>query len=209
MKRVLALLLCAVMVLSLSACKKKDKEGQEQTTAPSTTTTTETYNKLYAHNEIINRFFAEYLAKNTDLDTDTIRRGKDQSEYVAVISECDVTITDVSAKEYPSGVRYAMQIAIEGGVTEKERNAMLAVFAKIAMTVDTSCYQNTVDSAVTTLEAATKPQEMRVSSFVRVASYSPIIENKEMSISTPCRMVLLISDPRIMESAATTTTAKK
>lgn len=207
MKRVLTLLLCVAMVLSVSACKKEEKKEATKTTAPSTTTTTEYYEKTYAHNEIINRFFTEYLAKYNNIDTSTIRRDPnkpDNTVYLAVIGECNVTITDVSQQTFSSGMRYALQIEIEGGTTTKDRDALLSVFTKIALTTDTSLSQANASKQMEAWKDATQRTGMtRVSTFVW-ADYSPIYENTEMNVYTPCRMVMRIIDPRILESSETT-----
>ena len=197
MKRVLALLLCVAMVLSISACKKKKEEKKETPTTAATTTTTEAYDKLYSYNEIINRFFEEYLVANNDIDVTTIRRDPNQADhtvYLAVIGECNVTVTDVSKKTFSSGMQYALQIQIEGGTTEKSRDHMLGAFAAIATTVDTSYSKANAESMAETLKSTKEHTGMqRISSFVH-ADYTPASE-----YDPNYRMVMMITDPRIAE----------
>ena len=197
MKRVLALLLCVAMVLSISACKKKKEEKKETPTTAATTTTTEAYDKLYSYNEIINRFFEEYLVANNDIDVTTIRRDPNQNDhtiYLVVIDECDVTITDVSKKTFSSGMQYALQIQIEGGTTEKSRDRMLSAFASIAMTVDTSYTKTHAENTVETLKNTKEHTGMqRISAYVHV-DYTPASD-----YDPNYRMVLMINDPRIAE----------
>lgn len=207
MKRVLTLLLCVAMVLSVSACKKKEDKASTKTTAPSTTTTTEYYEKTYADNEAINNFFKEYLAKYNNLDTSTIRRAKAPStsttaekelteeelkkeseklhkKYLAVIGECDVTVI------VPDDTRYALRIEIEGGSTEKQRDRMLDVFCKIAMVMDPGCTESIMEIVTERLKSYTSTQlNVPVCGRVSLYSYTPIIAGY-----SSCRIVMLIAD---------------
>lgn len=217
MKRVLALLLCLVMVFSVTACGKKDKKEETKSTtattsAPVTTTTTEPVPVSYAHNEIINRFFLNYMAvhKGLKMDTDTIRRHPnkpDNTAYLVQINECEVTVTDVSKKKYPSGVGYALQVDIVSGVTAASVDKLMTAFIFVAMAADEGCSRQIAEHAVEQLEDLTAPTtaELRVSQFVRVAHYSPVIQNEHAS--QPCRISLLLTeDPNVTTTTASVTT---
>lgn len=217
MKRVLALLLCAVMVCSMTACGKKDKKEETTsttatTTAPVTTTTTEPVPVVYAYNDIINRFFFNYMAVHNGLkiDTDTIRRHPnkpDNTVYLVQINECEVTVTDVSKKKFPSGVGYALQVDIVGDVTAESVDRLMTAFVFVAMAADEGCSRQLAEHAVEQLEDLTSPTtaELRVSQFVRVASYSPVVQNEYAS--QPCRISLLLTEnPNVTTTTASGTT---
>lgn len=214
MKRVLSLLLCAVMVLGLTACKKEES-GDDETPVTSATVAapTDATPKVYAHNEIINRFFVKYLTAypRESLDPDTIRRGADLQEYYAVVEGCEVKLSDISKKKDSSGIRYALQIEISGGSTIKSRDALFLAFAKIAQAADSDCSSLAVERITAQLEEAAQvmTREMQVSPRVWIASYAPIIENEEMAVSVPCRMVLRVTDPLVTDDTVTTTSATK
>ena len=216
MKRVLALLLCLLTMLGLCACKKNQQQPlpQPETLVSSTTTitateATEPEEIAYAHNEVINRFFVNFVEvhQKANMDVTTIRRGKDLSEYTAVINECNVTVTDVSNKEYPSGIRYALQIEIVGGTTDKSLGKLLDAFTNITVAADRSCLKSTATEVAEQLEGMKSPltEEKRVSMHVRVAYYTPVVSNEYAT--QPCRISLFVTDEQLIESQTTTTTA--
>lgn len=231
MKKVLVLLLCVAMVLSLPACKKEEKDGSETPTT-TTTTTIETVPKAYAHNEVINRFFVNFveLHKGKYLDIASIRRapatagistnGKELTEeelnkekekltkvYLATINECAVTITDVSEKTYSSGVRYALQVEIVGGASDKDLDRMLEAFSAIALAADRDCTADSTDNASAMIKKMTKPfnTRTRVSDRVYIAYYTPVITDP---VTQPCRISLLMMDDVVTNAATATTTAE-
>lgn len=209
MKRVLALLLCAVTLLGLSACKKEEQPITIPTASSATTTTatTEETPMVYAHNEVINRFFVQFVERHNGkyLDTATIRRGKDVNEYVATINECQVTVMDVSKKNYASGERYALQFEIIGGTTDKQVTRMLEAFAAVALGVDRDCTENATDNAVAILQKMTKPLSTttRVGDRVYIAHYTPVITDPVLQ---PCRISLLTKDDVVTNAATATST---
>lgn len=218
MKKVLVLLLCAVMVLGVTACGEEEKQDAVRTPVSSTSTTSTTIPSgpvAYAHNEIINRFFVRFVRAHKDLhmDKDTIRRGKDLSEYVATINECAVTVTDVSNKVYPSGNTFALQIDILGNVTDTAQDKLLAALVNIAVAADTECTKADADQAAAMLETLTVPLAKAewVSKNLQIAYYSPVIKNEYTT--QPCRISLLVKDPLVTVTTTsaggtTTTTAK-
>lgn len=207
MKRVLAFLLCAVLVFGITACGKKEiKKTTPTTTAAATTTEAQT--KTYAHNEVINRFFVSFMERHGGkyIDTSTIRRGKDLSEYIATINECEVTIMDVSKKTYASGVRYALQFEIVGGTGDKDLSRMLEAFGAIAQGVDSTCTASSTDNAASMLQKMTKAYDTltRISDRVYLAYYTPIITDP---VTQPCRISLLTMDDVVTNAATTTATS--
>ena len=200
MKRVLALLLCLVMLLSITACKKKDGVGSY---VPTTTTAAEEkVDPTYALDPIVNRFFVEFLDKyGTDvMNVQSIRRAPGTEStptedltktYLCEINGLNVTVRNASYTATPEGQEpydvYLLRIAIEGGLTESSRDKMMQVFSLIARSVDTGCSDKLANDAIETMEAMTEGGEVRVSSFVKVERYTPIV--KEYGVPTKIEML--------------------
>ena len=201
MKRILALLLCLVMLLSITACKKKDGVGSY---VPTTTTTGEKTDPAYALDPVINRFFVEFLGKyGTDvMNVQSIRRapGTESTpaedlikEYLCNINGLNVTVRNASYTATPEGQEpydvYLLRISIEGGHTVESRDRMMQVFSLIARSVDTGCSEKLANEAIATMEAMTEGGEVRVSSFVKVERYTPIV--KEYGVPTKIELVVM------------------
>lgn len=210
MKRVLALLLCALLVLSLSACKKaaedknKKKDAVVTTTTaatPTTTESTEAVARTYAHNEVINRFFVRFMEVHNGkkLDPDTINRGKeDINEYTAVINDCTVTVKDVSKKQFASGKKYALQITIVGGKSDVTVERMLDAFALIGVAADPGLSLESAEAAaqhLATLDRLVEP--CVISERVFLQSYTADVANDA------CHMDLFVMDPLATDDTTT------
>ena len=190
MKRLLLILLCLLMVLSVTACGENEEEF-----VSSTTETQKNDNPVYAGNKLINRFFVEFTTAypNATLNTDTILRGKDTTEYTAVIDECRVTVRDASYDVKPDNgdAPYTVQqlrFMVEGGLTEQARDNRMSAFSKIARVIDSSCTKQTADEAVAHLEKQTKTvADYRFCPGLKVERYIPIV--KEHNV--PCRIDLV------------------
>ena len=206
MKRVLALLLCLVLVIGMTACGEKEKKKTAKPTTTATPTTTAQV-KTYAHNEIINRFLVSFmeLHKGKYIDTASLHRGKDLSEYIVTINECQVTIMDVSKKNYSSGERYALQFEIVGGTDDKAADRLLEAFAAVTLAMDRDCTTASTDNAVEMLKKLTKPMSSRtrISDRVYIAYYTPVVTDPVLQ---PCRISLFAKDDLVTN--ATTTAAK-
>lgn len=199
MKRTFILLLCVAMLLSVTACKKK----QDETPAP-VTTTGESQDPVYAIDPAINRFFTEYIAKygKDFLDPQSIRRGAGTAstkpedltkEYVATIDGLTVTVRNASYKMEPEDGDaydvYLLRVIIEGGNTAKTHDTMMNIFAQIACTVDAGCTAEMADKAIAEMKKMTEGGECRVSNYVKVERYTPIIE--EFHIPAKIEMVAM------------------
>lgn len=202
MKRVWTLLLCVLLVLGMTACKKEQKKEAPATTAATTTETTEEGPRTYVHNEVINRFLVRFVEMHPSwyMDTTTINRGKDLSEYTAVINECQVVLTDVSGKPFASGTRYALQITIVGGKTEKSVDNMLTAFALIGMAADSSLSQESAEAAAAFLAERETVENTIVSEYVMLQKYT------SDTSQDVCHMDLYVKDPVVTEAATSTTT---
>ena len=188
MKRVLALLLCAVLLTGVTACKKNKKQD---TTTP-TTTTTEKQDPTYALDPMINRFFTEFIEKYGDdsLDVQSIRRGPGTEstkpedlikEYIATIDGLTVTVRNASYKVETEGqdpqTVYLLRVAIEGGTTEASRDKMLNIFSLVARATDPGCTITMTNIAVEDMKKRTETistnDYYKVSNYVNVLHYTP------------------------------------
>ena len=189
MKRVLALLLCVVLLTGVTACKKNKKQD---TTTP-TTTTTQQQKPTYALDPMINRFFTEFIAKygTESLDVQSIRRGPGTEstkpedlikEYIATIDGLTVTVRNASYKIEAEGqdpqTVYLLRVAIEGGTTEAARDRMLNIFSLVARATDPGCTTAMADAAIEDMKKRTETisanDYYKVSSYVNVLHYTPL-----------------------------------
>lgn len=202
MKRFLLILLCLLMVVGMTAC------GNETEDKEKTDTTEEQGTVVYALDDVINRFFVEFIETyNGDyLDTRSIRRapGTDSTksedltkEYLATINGCNVTLRNATyTKENDKGemlTLYQLRVVIEGGTTIQSRDQMMTVFRTIAPIADPDCSAVTADRAVEQMEAMTANGSLTVSTFLKVESYTPIIE--EYGVPTKIELVAYNFEP--------------
>ena len=191
MKRLLTILLCLLLALGAVAC---GQEEEVDTSSPTTADTEQEDDTVYALDPLIDRFFAELTAAYPKtMDPYSIHRGVDIKEYLAVVSECDVTVRNVSYDVTPDDgsdpyTVEQLRIIIEGGTTEKEQDKMMNAFAQIAKTIDTGCSDTLIASAVAHMEEQTGTlSDYRFTNFFKVERYIPIVEEH----GVPCRIDLL------------------
>lgn len=181
MKRIFALLLCVLLLFSLTACKKDKGDNTDPQTE-----TEETIPPTYAHDKLINRFFTEYIGLygHKAMDTQTIRRGANTKEYLAIIGECTVTVRNVA--DTHNGLR----IIIEGGTTEASLDKMMNAFSLITRSLDTGCSQATMENAVEHLKKQTSTvSDYRFCNYVKVEHYTPII--KEVGVAAKIELLAI------------------
>ncbi len=214
MKKVWILTVCVLMVLGMVACSKKQEQQEgipisrpstTATTLPDTDPTDEVVIR-YTHNDVINHFFEQYVALYgaEDINPDTIRRGEDTSIYKVEINECEVTIRDISNKEYST--RYDLQFEIVNGTSDKAVEKMLSAFAKVARAADPACTKEIVENAVDSMSKMEQSitKKTVVSERVHLMYFAPVITNDFATL--PCRMDWrIVADPN---AATTTTTAQ-
>lgn len=189
MKRLLLILLCLLMLMC-AACGAEDA-GNRQT--PTTTGTENTITAYYAHDPVIDRFFVDFLKKypRSTLDPQTILRGKDISEYTAVIGQCNVTVRNVSTSVElgnATSTMYLLRVSIEGGTTIADRDRMMSTFSKIVRAIDPGCTKEQADDAILYLEG----QKETLSGYafrsnIKIEQYIPIVEK----YGVPCRIDLI------------------
>lgn len=200
MKRFGLIVLCALLILSMTACGKK--QADEGTTT--TTTTEENKKPVYALDPVINRFFVEFIDQyeGKSLDTRSIRRGAGTAntkpedltkEYEAVINGHNVILRNATYKtENDKGdvlTMYQLRIIIQGGTTEKSLETLMSTFRLIAPIADPDCSAKSIDAAVDAMTAMTSSGERRVSDYLKVERYTPIV--KEHSVPAKIELIAL------------------
>lgn len=197
MKRWIALTLCVLLLLSITACGKKQS-------LPNVTYPPEEENKnpVYAADEVINRFFVTFMEEydGRSLDVRSIRRAPGNAntkpedltkEYLAVINGCNITLRNATyTTQNDKGATltlYQLRIVIEGGATAKERDTMFDTFAMVAPIADPDCSAKNIEKAIEKMQKATESSSLQVSDFLDVARYIPIVEEHGVA----CRIELL------------------
>ena len=198
MKRFGLILLCALLILSMTACG--NKQADEGTTT--TTTTEENKNPVYSLDPVINRFFVEFIDRyeGKSLDTRSIRRAPGNAntkpedltkEYEAVINGHDVILRNATYETVNDKgdvlTMYQLRIIIEGGGTEKSRDTLMNTFSLIASIADPDCSQKAIETAVEKMEKMTNTGSIDVSTFLKVEHYTPIVEE----VGVPCKIEMI------------------
>ena len=151
---------------------------------------------------MINRFFVEFVNRydNKSLDTQSIRRAPGNAntkpedltkEYLAVINGSNVTLRNATyTTQNDKGetlTMYQLRIIIEGGTTTKARDTMFNTFSLIAPIADPDCSVKSIDAAIDAMTAMTSTGERRVSDYLKVERYTPIVEE----FGVPCKIELV------------------
>lgn len=195
MKRFLLILLCLLMMVGMVACgeKETDKPAKEEEDQGSV---------IYALDDVINRFFADFTDKYSGLymDTQSIRRAPGSAnakpedltkEYLAVINGCNVTLRNATYEtENDKGEKLTMhqlRIIIEGGSTKKSRDILMNTFSLMAPVADPDCTLKEIETAVDKMEKMTSTGSYRVSTYLQVERYTPIVEE----VGVPCKIEMI------------------
>ena len=208
MKRFGLIVLCALLILSMTACGKK--QADEGTTT--TTTTEENKKPVYALDPVINRFFVEFIDRyeGKSLDTRSIRRAPGNAntkpedltkEYEAVINGHDVILRNATYETVNDKgdvlTMYQLRIIIQGGATEKSLETLMSTFRLIAPIADPDCSVKSIDAAIDAMTAMTSTGECSVSDYLKVERYTPII--KEYGVPAKIELVALNYVPLTVE----------
>lgn len=173
MKRMVALLLCAVLLLGLVGCGKDTGED------PATSTPVEeSYPEQYVVDPVVNRFVVAF---------------KKQTRYtLAGLAEDGNRVCSAYIDHYPvtiTSTDRGLHFAISGGSTPDQQNRILDIFYSIAQVVDPSCTDAQAQAAVTFLKSRTEIEtNYRVCNGVLVNSFVPITEVAAANIHVDCRM---------------------
>ena len=195
MKRFLLILLCLLMMVGMVACGEKDIDKpatEDEEKGP----------LVYAVDDVINRFFADFIETYNGqyLDTRSIRRAPGSAntkpedltkEYLAVINGCNVTLRNATYEtENDKGEKLTMhqlRIIIEGGSTKKSRDILMNTFSLMAPVADPDCTLKEIETAVDKMEKMTSTGDYRVSTYLQVERYTPIVEE----VGVPCKIEMI------------------
>ena len=195
MKRFLLILLCLLMMVGMVAC------GEKETDKPATEDE-EKGPLVYAVDDVINRFFADFIETYNGqyLDTRSIRRapGTDSTkpadltkEYLATFNGLNVTLRNATYEtENDKGEKltlYQLRIIIEGGTTKKSRDTLMNTFSLMASVADPDCTLKEIETAVDKMEKMTSTGSYRVSTYLQVERYTPIVEE----VGVPCKIEMI------------------
>lgn len=195
MKRFLLILLCLLMMVGMVAC------GEKETDKPATEDE-EKGPLVYAVDDVINRFFADFIETYNGqyLDTRSIRRapGTDSTkpedltkEYLATFNGLNVTLRNATYEtENDKGEKltmYQLRIIIEGGTTKKSRDTLMNTFSLMASVADPDCTLKEIETAVDKMEKMTSTGDYRVSTYLQVERYTPIVEE----VGVPCKIEMV------------------
>lgn len=181
MKKLLLILLCGTLLLSITACKKP---GNVNPLPDDSSVTDESMDMDLVPDPLINRFITEYNAQSK-MTLHSYVRGETTNEYKGIANECDITIT---SKE--DDVNPELRVSIMGGTTEESWEKMMAVFVDVAQVVDEYVSKTTLQEAVDYLTAQTAPlSNYRFCGYMMVETYMPIVDNGTGIV--PCRIDLV------------------
>ena len=197
MKRFLLILLCLLMVVGMAAC------GDKENDKPATNDEEEQGPVVWAADDVINRFLTDFLEEYNGqyLDTRSIRRSPGTAdtkvedltkEYLATFDGLNVTLRNATYEtENDKGEKltmYQLRIIIEGGATVKSRDAMLNTFSLMAAVADEYATATEIENAVEAMEKMTSTGEYRVSTYLKVERYTPIVEE----VGVPCKIEMVV-----------------
>ena len=197
MKRFLLILLCLLMVVGMAAC------GEKENDKPATNDEEEQGPVVWAADDVINRFLTDFLDEYDGqyLDTRSIRRSPGTAdtkvedltkEYLATFDGLNVTLRNATYEtENDKGEKltmYQLRIIIEGGATVKSRDAMLNTFSLMAAVADEYASATEIENAVEAMEKMTSTGEYRVSTYLKVERYTPIVEE----VGVPCKIEMVV-----------------
>ena len=197
MKRFLLILLCLLMAVGMAAC------GDKENDKPATNDEEEQGPVVWAADDVINRFLTDFLEEYNGqyLDTRSIRRSPGTAdtkvedltkEYLATFDGLNVTLRNATYEtENDKGEKltmYQLRIIIEGGATVKSRDAMLNTFSLMAAVADEDASATEIENAVEAMEKMTSTGEYRVSTYLKVERYTPIVEE----VGVPCKIEMVV-----------------
>lgn len=211
MKRLLALTLCVLMLVSVTACNKKAENPPAGTPSTMTATTTtqaeeESSSPHYALDPLVNRFLVDMVQAGA-VNPQSIHRSAGTSgmteeelikSYEATFNGLSITVRNASyeiGEGEEAYTLYRLQVSIAGDYDQRSQEALLSAFSVIVSAM--SCNRTDANAALAVLEEATEAvHDLRVNSNVWVKFYSPIINDP---VSVPCRMDIMAMDYRAVE----------
>lgn len=177
MKKILTLLLCGVLVLSLAACGGKEPDNTPAPTEP----TEDVGTKVYLDDPTINRFIND-LYDRSDLQLLGTARGKEEGQYILYANDCEVTA---------SAHQQGLYLDICGGKTEQGLERAISLFRYFAKVADSSANDARLNEAVAKMQPWDAGfSDHRVSNYVKILRYVPL--SSEPTVSVDCHIEILL-----------------
>ncbi|MBR0447346.1 MAG: hypothetical protein IIX28_02645 [Clostridia bacterium] len=177
MKKILTLLLCGVLVLSLAACGGKEPDNTPAPTEP----TEDVGTKIYVDDPTVNRFIND-LYDRSDLQLLGTSRGTEEGQYILYANDCEIV-----ASAHPQG----LYLDICGGKTEKGLERAISLFRYFAKIADSSANDARLNEAIAKMGARDSSfGNHRVSNYVKILRYISL--SSEPTVSVDCHIEMLL-----------------
>lgn len=171
MKKILIFLLCGVMLLSLTACKKS---------SVSNTPEEEEYPEMYVEDLAVNRFLLDFKER-TGITPQGLGRGTVSGEYSLSVNLCEVRLLSTE-----NGLR----ISILSGNTQEDMDRLLFVFEKVCKAADTSLTAGQLANAKDYLNKQTETVgNYRISNYLKILAFTPLVNVETVKLD--CKIDLL------------------
>lgn len=178
MKKILTLLLCGVLVLSLAACGGKKGDNTPATTEP----TEESHKKIYVDEPTVNQFINDMYEKS-DLQLLGTSRGAEEGQYILYTNNCEVTV---------SSTEHGLYLDICGGKTEKTLESAISLFRTFTLVADRYTPQENIDKAADMMRVKNGSfSDYRVGNYVKILRYRALTDVPTVSIDCHIEMLLL------------------
>lgn len=171
MKKLLIFLLCGVMLVSMTACKKETDTN---------TYTEDDYKAGFVADATVNKFLLDYQERS-QTTPQGLGLGELEGEFCFYISTTEIRMLPTE---------YGLRISILGGNTQTDMEDMLRAFKRICQTADVSCTQEQIDGALDFMAEQTETAgNYRVSNGVKILAYTPIVHVDTVKLD--CKIDLL------------------
>ncbi len=178
MKKLLTLLLCGVLVLSLGACTAKPDTDTHSPTDP----TEEDYEKVYVDNPTVNQFINN-LYEQSNIQLLGTSRGTKENQYILYTNNCEVTA-------FPT--EQGLYLDICGGKSEKDLERAISLFRHFTLIADSSATEERITEAEGKMK---KPDssfgDYRVSNYVKILRFRSLVTQANISVDCHIEMLLM------------------
>lgn len=186
MKKILTLLLCGVLVLSLAACGGKEEDNAPTPTEP----TEESYKKVYVDEPTVNQFICD-MYERSDMQLLGITRGTEEGQYVLYANNCEVTV---------SSTDYGLYLDIRGGKTERDLENAISLFRRFTLIADRYTPEDNIEEAAALMRVKDGSfSDYRVGNYVKILRYRALTDVPTVSIDCHIEMLLLNYLPIVEE----------
>lgn len=176
MKKLLSLLLCGLLILSMTACAEKPDDTNNQNQSSD-----DDYFISFVDNATVNKFIMDFNDYGTMQILGTTA-GAEPGQYILSINDCEVTARSLE---------HGLYLSIRGGNNDVAKKRVVNLFRYIARVADSSCSVTQLDNAVKEMEAQGNTiRDYRVSNYVKLLAYTPL--STEASVKVNCQVEMLL-----------------